>query len=278
MTKFRLPSIIDIIAAAMLINMLGGFAFADGLALKSNAIAEGKDVTIGDLFDNAGDKAGIIIARAPLDRHKLVYSADSLQFKLRSLGIEWANSEKVREVTVWGRDASLGPDGDKKYAQVNLSRNAANQNGPDNAKEIAVLNREVPRNEVITSDMIVWTRVNDSMATGTLVDATDIIGKTASHNLSPNMPLRNSDLTQTMLIKKGQGIVLVYEYGAMRITATGKALSDGARGANIKVANSSSNGVVDAIVEGNGYARVIQNSGIQNSGPQTANPRLSANY
>ena len=253
--------------------MLSSAAFADGLALKSNAIAEGKNVTIGDIFENAGDKAGIIIAQAPLDRHKLVYSANSLQYKLRTLGLEWTNSEKVREVTVWGRDAELGPDGDKKYAQVNLSRNAANQNGPNSTKEIAVLNREVPRNEIITSDMIVWTQVNDSMATGTLVDASEIVGKTASHNLSPNMPLRNSDLGQTMLIKKGQGIMLVYEYGAMRITATGKALSDGAKGANIKVANSSSNGIVDAIVEGNGFARVIQNSG-----SQAANPRLSANY
>lgn len=277
MTKFRLPSIFDIIAAAMLINMLGGFAYADGLVLKANATAVSKDVTIGDIFDNAGDNSGIIIARAPLDRHKLVYSANSLQFKLRSLGVEWANAEKVREVTIWGRDAELGSEGDKKYAPVNLSRNAATQNGPDNGKEIAVLNREVPRNEVITSDMIVWTRVNDATATGSLIDASDIIGKTANRNLSPNTPLRNNDLSQTLLIKKGQGIVLVYEYGAMRITATGKALSDGAKGANIKVSNSSSSGVVDAIVEGNGFARVIQNSGSQNVNSHP-NPRLSANY
>ena len=262
------------IAFTFIASLMASSALADNLILRPSAIATGTEIKVGDIFENAGNKADVIIARAPLTRNKVVYSANALQSKLKSIGVKWDNADKVNQVVIWGRDAYKENDAytpSNTLSEVNLTRNDGNNFGTQGTTEVAMLNRDINRDVTITPDMLVWKQVNSATSYGVLENAEDLIGKVAKRNLKANTPLRKTDLSANKMVKRGENITLIYQYGAMRITATGKALSDGGKGDTVKVANSTSNKIISAVVEDNGVASV---SGI--SAP-TNNANLAPN-
>jgi flagella basal body P-ring formation protein FlgA len=71
------------------------------------------------------------------------------------------------------------------------------------------------------------------------------------------MPLRTTDVIETPAIRRGEPVTLMFDAGGIRLSVRGRALADGAVGAQIKILNPQSNKTLDAIVEGKGLARVL---------------------
>lgn len=114
------------------------------------------------------------------------------------------------------------------------------------------------------------TRTNKDIIT----DSTSIIGKTPVRAISPDRPIRSNEIAGIALIKKNALIQIRYKSGNMEITATGQALSDGAKGDVIEIRNVTSKKTTRAVVVDSNIADVIAQGSIQTSqaAPVTTQP------
>jgi flagella basal body P-ring formation protein FlgA len=116
---------------------------------------------------------------------------------------------------------------------------------------LPVLGRPVAFDETITaSDIVIERQRADRIGTDVLTEARELVGKTPRHALRAHEPVRAGDVQVPLLVHKGDLVTIVLETRDMRLTAQGKALDDGARGAVIRVANTASSRVIEAAVAG----------------------------
>ena len=78
----------------------------------------------------------------------------------------------------------------------------------------------------------------------------DLIGLTPRRTAMAGKPLRNVDLQAPLLVSRGEGVTIICKSGPIILTASGKALQNGAKGDFIRVTNVASNRPIDAIVSG----------------------------
>lgn len=121
---------------------------------------------------------------------------------------------------------------------------------------VAVPSRAVAMNEVLgAADIETITLPRSRLASDTLTEASQLIGKSAVHVLRPDQPVRAGDVQAPLLVRKGDLVTIALRTPNMELTAQGKALEDGAAGANIRVTNTQSKRVIDVTVDGPGLVR-----------------------
>lgn len=123
--------------------------------------------------------------------------------------------------------------------------------------DLPVLNRYVAPGETIAARDIDRVSVrSDRLTQGYVADAADLVGRTPRRVVRPQEPVRQADVALPIVVRKGELVSIVLETGALRLTAQGKATEDGAQGATIRVANTKSGRVLDAVVVGAGTVAV----------------------
>jgi len=121
---------------------------------------------------------------------------------------------------------------------------------------IAVPIHNVAINEILHRDDIEQIKIpRDRLAADTLVDPTQLIGKSARRILRAEQPLRAGDVQEPLVVHKGDLVTIELRTAAMELSAQGKALEDGAAGVTIHVSNTQSNRTIDAIVTGPNLVR-----------------------
>lgn len=235
---------------------LPGLAMAEP-RLKPSPFAAGAQITLGDLFEDAGAAATTPLARAPGPGQRVVFAAAALQARANMAGVRWRNLEGARQIVVEGAGGGgvIGAGGSSTGEQQ------------AEAREIAVLNRDVPRGEVITAMDVAFASLSEAAGRDALTDPEALIGKTAKRPLRAGAALRAGDVMDTPAVKRGEVVTLIYESGGLRLSLRGRALADGAVGSMVRVANIQTNKVLEAIVDGQGTARVI---------PASTSTRLTA--
>lgn len=117
--------------------------------------------------------------------------------------------------------------------------------------EAPVPNRRIRQGEVIGASDLTWIEVKvGTIADGVIRDDEQLIGQAARRTLSPNAPIRASDLRQPTLVAKGALVSMVLEGPGIQLTAQGRALQDGTRGDVIRILNTTSNRTIEATVSG----------------------------
>lgn len=126
--------------------------------------------------------------------------------------------------------------------------------------DVPVLNRAVNRGEVIGAHDLNFVRMReDTVRHDVLTDADQLIG------LSPKQPLRsgqmvgNNELQKPVVVPRGALVTMVLKFGTMTLTAQGRANEPGAMGDTIRVANTQSNQVVEAKVDGPNLVSIAPN-------------------
>ena len=123
--------------------------------------------------------------------------------------------------------------------------------------EVPVLSTRLRRGDIIGEDDIQWIEWPVSrLAMGTVTDDSDLLGFALRRSLTPGQPVRERDIEEPVVVAKGSTVMLVYRTAVMVMSASGKALDDGAMGATIRVLNSHSKMVVEATVEGGSVVSV----------------------
>ena len=125
--------------------------------------------------------------------------------------------------------------------------------------EVPVLRDMVTRGQLVNQQLIDYALVPaNRLGGGIVLDAADLAGQAARRTLHPGRPIRAADLMPPIVVPKNKLVSMVYEVGALRLTARGRTLTDGGAGAVIKVLNIDSNRTVDALVIDDGTVAVVR--------------------
>ncbi|MAZ02256.1 MAG: hypothetical protein CMN56_03880, partial [Sneathiella sp.] len=73
---------------------------SDSITLRRDITVEGEQITLGDIFSGAGDKAGNVIAPSPAPGKSTAFKAISVARYVQSQGLEWRPATPVRRITV----------------------------------------------------------------------------------------------------------------------------------------------------------------------------------
>jgi flagellar basal body P-ring formation protein FlgA len=158
---------------------------------------------------------------------------------------------------------TLDPRGGRFSAFVSVS---GTDDGADRIRVIGRLVRTAevpvparlltPGETISASDVTTATLRTDRVSPDMLMQASDLVGKTPRHQLRPGEPVRANDIEVPLVVHRGTLVTIVLETPSLRLSAEGKAMDDGGMGAVIRVANTKSSRVINAVVSGPGTVTV----------------------
>jgi len=123
--------------------------------------------------------------------------------------------------------------------------------------EMPVPNSRLGRDHIIRENDIVMVRLRErSLGTNLISDPDMLIGMSVQRALSAGQPVRANDIEPPVLVEKNRTVLVTLEAPTMILTIQGRALDDGALDEIIRVQNTDSNTVIEAVVTGDGRARV----------------------
>ncbi len=118
-----------------------------------------------------------------------------------------------------------------------------------------VLARPLEGGDIVAAADLTRAEVPVSQARSAL-DASAIVGREVTRHLAAGVVLRSYDVAAPQLVKRGQPVSIVYRRANLVITASGRALTGGARGDAVRVQNTLSPAVFEAEVESTGVVHI----------------------
>jgi flagella basal body P-ring formation protein FlgA len=208
-------------AAAFAAFLLPSMACAQQmLTLKANPVSGDGKVTVGDVFDNAGPMAGVLLgyrngANAFLD-------AATVQSVVGANGGYWANPRGQRRIIVTAGNAATA-----------------------NAAPIATRVQRVaqPADPFASQPFPIAPAMTASGATGPNATATPAIA------VAPAQPVHNA-----FIVHRSDVIDVTWSAGGLALTMSGIVQRDAAVGDTVAVQNPTSKKMIDALITGPGHA------------------------
>lgn len=125
-------------------------------------------------------------------------------------------------------------------------------------KELAHLNTSVAAGQVLKPDMISMRKTDIyAIEHSGIEDYSTLIGQVFKRNVQHETPLAVGQLALPIVVKKGEFVRILASAGTVQVHAQGDALADGYRHQSIKVKNSSTGKVVNAVVVEAGVVRAL---------------------
>jgi len=123
--------------------------------------------------------------------------------------------------------------------------------------EVPVLARRHATGEVIKKGSVKWIKVRaNRVQRDVVINLTGLVGKSGRRSLAADQPIRASEVRRPILVPRNSLVTIVLQTPLMRLTAQGRALEEGSRGDTIRINNSRSKKVVEAVVDGPGRVSV----------------------
>ena len=123
--------------------------------------------------------------------------------------------------------------------------------------QVPVLSRQVAPGETIGRQDIGWSRVRaDRLARNVVASAEDLIGMSPRRPVGVAQPVRSDELRTPVVVAKNSLVVVKLRTDRMLLTAQARALENGAQGELIRVMNTKSNTVINAMVVDSGTVQV----------------------
>jgi flagella basal body P-ring formation protein FlgA len=117
--------------------------------------------------------------------------------------------------------------------------------------------RDLPRGHVLGEDDLSESHVTYAQAKGALTSVSQVVGQTLKTTVRLGAPIRDRDLVQTSMVKKGETVTIIAQGGGLKISALGLSRQDGALGQTISVVNQDSKKTISAKVIGPGMVEVV---------------------
>lgn len=162
-----------------------------------------------------------------------------------------AGTEKTIEVTAFQFDPNsdhfeavvVSPSAEKPVKRASVSGRI------ERLVAVPVLRNSLKNGDIIGVQDIDWIDMaQNKIPAGTAMTEKDLIDMTPKRVAAAGKPMLLLDLTPPKMVDRGDAITLVFETGAMTLTAKGKALQDGALGDMVRVANTDSNKSLQGVV------------------------------
>lgn len=215
------------------------------LTLKATVTDADGRITIGDLFDNAGGTADVVLGTRTSST--AVLDAGKVQSLVRQAGASWSNPKGLRRIIV-----STGSDG-APPPQAMPPQAVKARGGV--TRDVLVFTRAMNTGDVISPSDIAFQPVQSHMASGSLItDAQSVIGKSVKLPLREGGIVRISDLTSPTVIKRAEMVRVTWDVNGMSLSMSGIAQKEGAVGDVILIQNPQSKKLIEAVVTGPGTA------------------------
>jgi len=234
-------------------------ALAAALAFSPPAAAQvavkGEWISLGDVAPVTGDAAAILIGPAPPPGERLALDPVFLTSVAKRAGIIIA---LPLDQPIWvTRSGGTAP----VAKQANVAR-PANQapviGGQASATaEVLVLVRDVARGQRIGDADVEWADAASVRSGRNHASDIDLVlGMETKRGLKAGQPIQTSDLKTPALIRKGEPVKLVYASPGLRLIVDGQAQGDAGKGESVRVLNTFSKRMIEAVAEADGEARV----------------------
>ncbi|PCI42472.1 MAG: flagella basal body P-ring formation protein FlgA [Rhodospirillaceae bacterium] len=123
--------------------------------------------------------------------------------------------------------------------------------------EVPVLANRIMRGEIITASDIKWISLSESRLSRTaIVDLDKLVGMAVKRAIAPGKAISENDVRRPLLVNRGQLVTMILTTPSMQLSAKGRALQAGSKGDVIRISNSQTSTVIDAVVTGSGRVRV----------------------
>jgi flagella basal body P-ring formation protein FlgA len=234
---------------------LAGPALAGQRAtLKDDLSASGSEVRLGDLFDNAGGAASVVVGRA--SGPTLVLDAQQVQAIARSRGLDWANPNGYRRLVVRvALEAAPGPSAPAPSAAP--SRTTGTTVPTEKMAEVLTWSHSVAAGDVIRQEDVAWTRQPARLIPADAARDPDlVVGLAARHALREGAAVAAHDLVAQKVVHRDQQIEVLFNVDGVRLVLAGQALGDAAVGDTVQVLNTQSKKTIEAVATGPGRAAV----------------------
>lgn len=114
---------------------------------------------------------------------------------------------------------------------------------------VPVLTRKTANTDIITDADITMMDVPERLVRkDTVINSYDILGKSPKRSISPNRPIRLTEVNLPAIVKKGSSVEIKYSAPFMNIRTIGQALEDGSLGSVVRVKNMDSDRAISARV------------------------------
>ena len=221
------------------------------LSLRTSVTDADGQITLGDLFDNAGDAAGVVVGTR--QGTTAILDAAQVQAIAARNGAYWDNPNGLRRIIVSG-----GADGAPAANATAMTGTAspAFQAGPAVSAaprniQVLVFTHAMNTGDVVQPEDLQYAQV---ASTGGAVpsDPSAVVGKTARYPLREGGVAHLSDLTSPTVAKRGQTLAVTWSSGSLSLTMDGILQKDAAVGDLVQVQNPASLKLIDVVVTGPG--------------------------
>jgi flagella basal body P-ring formation protein FlgA len=223
-------------AAAMLIA--GPAVAGQTVTLRPDTASADPTVTLGDIFQNAGAAADVPVATR--SGRSVALNARTVQLIAYRAGLDWSNAQGLKTIVVHGADGPAG-GGAPQVAARNV--------------QILTYARNIAAGEVLRPEDLVWGKA--AAAPGDAPrDPAVLIGMTARRPLRAGAAAQARDVSAPIVVKSGEAITVSFEADGVSLALQAKALAAGSVGETIRVENTASKKIIQAVVTGPGQAAV----------------------
>lgn len=126
-------------------------------------------------------------------------------------------------------------------------------------KDVPIAKAPLLRGAILGQEDFVMARLNTTaIPKDAILDGATIIGLRTSQNLGSGEVFRRDKLEIPPLIKANSKVLMLYQAGALKVTASGMALQDGIEGQVIKVRNERSKKLIEGRILKDGTVGVVQ--------------------
>jgi len=128
-------------------------------------------------------------------------------------------------------------------------------------QEVPVPARRITKGEVIRSRDIKWLKVRVSRMTDrTVINPEEIVGMTPRRVLAEGSTVEANEIERPLMVKRRSLVTLVLRTPTMTMTSKGRAMENGSVGDTIRISNTQSNTIIEAVVSGPNMATVVMSS------------------
>ncbi len=219
---------------------------ASPLVLKSSVTDADGTITVGDVFDNAGAYAGVVLGQR--SGATAVLDAAAVQATVGRAGAYWDNPRGLHRIIV-----SQGADGLPSADPAPVAASVAATPVAAANSQVLVFTHPMNTGDVVQAEDLQFAEVA-ALSGGTVSDAQGAIGKIVRYPLRQGATVRLSDLTSPTVVHRSEQVEVTWASDGMSLSMTGIAQKDAAAGDLIQIQNPTSKKLIDAVVTGPGEA------------------------
>lgn len=215
-------------------------ALAYPVALKPQLSVQAGQVTLGDLFEDAGAASAVVVASGGESGGSLNVDAGRVQAIAAANGLEWSNPQGLRRLIVRIGAAAAEP------ATQRRSRPA----------EILTFARNFKAGEMIQPQDLAWTSAPAFVPPDSPRDPREVIGQAPRRPVQAGSPVSLQDLSTPIAIRKDDVVQVAYIADGIKLVLEGKALGSASVGEAVDIMNTASKKTIQAVASGPDEAMV----------------------